>query len=69
MVYGHCNLGRADIEEATIITTGAADDDGANEEEVKKKRPADKLLRIESAWDKLKTKSRDSQNEECPLTT
>ena len=28
----------ADIEEATITTTGAADNDGANEDEVKKKK-------------------------------
>ena len=49
----------ADIEEATITTTGAAD----------KLEPADKLLKVESGWDMLKAKSHNSQNEEGPLTT
>ena len=45
----------ADIEEATITTTGAEDDDRAEEDQVKN-RPADKLLKVERGWDVLRTK-------------
>ena len=43
-------------EEAAVTIFGIAEEDGAEEDEVKD-RPTDKLLKVESGWEMLRTKN------------